>query len=510
MNAESPRVVGRYVVHAEIAAGGMATVHVGRLLGPVGFARTVAIKRLHPQFAKNPEFVTMFLDEARLAARVRHPNVVPVLDVVAEGGELFLVMDYVEGESLSRLISASRKRGHAPPSRIAAAIVAQSLHGLHAAHEARDERGDPLSIVHRDMSPQNVLVGTDGVARVLDFGVAKAIGRASITREGELKGKLPYMAPEQVRRRGEVTRRTDIYSAGVVLWEALCARRLFDGDGEGEILSAVLDGATDLPSSEEPSVPAELDAITMRALRKDPSERFATAREMAVAIERVIGLVTPAEIGAWASELGAESLAARAHAVAEIESSPGIATAYATPLLEETATMPVVIPPDPMDDIDNMITVPRAPLREPMDEIDNMVTVPRAPLRAKVIVAPEPRPPPPPRRGLWLWLALAMLAVFCASFVAVFALSRRPVEEEVVPPRPRAAVPKTTPSAEPSVTAPPQELAPIAFPSVSVKKPQPIYKPPPPPPPTTTVAKPNCSPPYYYENGIKHFKPNCL
>jgi serine/threonine-protein kinase len=251
----------------------------------------------------------------------------------------------------------------------------------------------------------------------------------------------------------------------------------------------------------------------MRALRKDPSERFATAREMAVAIERAIGLVTPAEIGAWASELGAESLAARANAVAEIESSPGIATAYATPLLEETATMPVVIPPDPMDDIDNMVTVPRAPLREPMDEIDNMVTVPRAPNRpaAKVIVAAEPLPPPPPRRR-WLWLALAMLAVFFASFVAVFALSRKPVEEEVAPPRPRAAAPKSTPSAEPSVTAPPEELAPVEIPSASVKKPQPtIFKPPPPPPPpTTTVAKPNCSPPYYYENGIKHFKPNCL
>ena len=529
MNAESPRVVGRYVVHAEIAAGGMATVHVGRLLGPASFSRTVAIKRLHPQFAKNPEFVAMFLDEARLAARVRHPNVVPVLDVVSEGGELFLVMDYVEGESLSRLVGASRKRGHAPPPHIAAAIVAQSLHGLHAAHEARDELGQPLAIVHRDMSPQNVLVGTDGVARVLDFGVAKAVGRAQITREGELKGKLPYMAPEQVRRRGEVTRRADIYSAGVVLWEALVARRLFDGDSEGEILSAVIDGASESPSSVEPAVPAALDEITMRALRRNPSERFSTALEMARAIEQAIGVVPHSEISAWALQLGEESLAARARAVAEIESSPGIATAYATPLLEETATMPVVIPPDPMDDIDNIATVPRAPmfdpmddmvtmphapLVDPMDEIDSMVTVPRA-QRPKVIVAVEaPKPAPPPPRRWWIVAAALLLP---GSVVTVFALTRVPTEQEIVPAARPSATPKSTPSPivepEPVPSAAPspspEELAPIEFPSA--KKPAPptvTFKPP--PPPTVTVSKPNCTPPYYYENGIKHFKPNCL
>jgi hypothetical protein len=508
MNAESPRVVGRYVVHAEIAAGGMATVHVGRLLGPASFARTVAIKRLHPQFAKDPEFVAMFLDEARLAARVRHPNVVPVLDVVAEGGELFLVMDYVEGESLSRLIGASRKRGHAPPPHIAAAIVAQSLHGLHAAHEARDERGDPLSIVHRDMSPQNVLVGTDGVARVLDFGVAKAVGRAQITREGELKGKLPYMAPEQVRRGAKVTRRTDVYSAGVVLWEALAARRLFDGDGEGEILSSVIEGPTGPPSSEEPGVPAVLDAITMRALRRDPKERFATAREMAIAIEAAIGVVPHSEIGAWVWELGTDGLAVRARAVAEIESSPGIATAHATPLLEETATLQMVIPPDPMDRIDEIVTVPGQPIfarADPMDEIDNMVTVPRPPT---VVVAPEP----PPRRRYFV-LALALFVV--ASLAMVLTLTTRTPEPEAPQPVASKPRPSKTPELPVPQTTAPEELAPIEFPSVSVKKP------PPPPPPvvmTTTTAKPpppvinkpNCNPPYYYEKGIKRFKPNCL
>ncbi|HEY2366157.1 MAG TPA: serine/threonine-protein kinase, partial [Polyangiaceae bacterium] len=210
------RVVGRYALYEEIAAGGMATVHFGRLLGPVGFSRTVAIKRLHPQFAKDPEFVSMFLDEARLAARIRHPNVVPTLDVVATQGELFLVMDYVQGESLSRLIRATRERQQRIPVRYVASIITGALHGLHAAHEAKNERGEPLRIVHRDISPQNVLVGSDGVARVLDFGVAKAAGRFHTTREGNVKGKLPYMSPEQLR--GQlVDRQTDVYAAAVCL-----------------------------------------------------------------------------------------------------------------------------------------------------------------------------------------------------------------------------------------------------------------------------------------------------
>jgi serine/threonine protein kinase len=207
----APRSIGRYVLYGEIASGGMATVHFGRLSGPAGFSRTVAIKRLHPQYAKDPEFVSMFLDEARLAARIRHPNVVTTLDVVTTGAEIFLVMEYVQGESLSRLLRAVRPMMTPADTRIVATIVSGVLHGLHAAHEARDEQGQPLRIVHRDVSPQNVLVGTDGVPRVLDFGVAKAAGRVQTTREGQLKGKLAYMAPEQVR--GEVTRVTDVYSA---------------------------------------------------------------------------------------------------------------------------------------------------------------------------------------------------------------------------------------------------------------------------------------------------------
>src|SRR5450631_2428742 len=159
----SVRIVGRYALYGTIAAGGMATVHFGRLLGPVGFSRTVAIKRLHPQYAKDPEFVSMFLDEARLAARIQHPNVCATLDVVATQGELFLVMEYLQGETLSRMIRAVRNRGELIDPRIGVGVIAQVLHGLHAAHEAKTERGEALNIVHRDISPQNVLVGRDGI-----------------------------------------------------------------------------------------------------------------------------------------------------------------------------------------------------------------------------------------------------------------------------------------------------------------------------------------------------------
>jgi serine/threonine-protein kinase len=205
------RVVGRYALHDEIAAGGMATVHIGRLLGPVGFSRTVAIKKLHARIIRD-RFVSMFLDEARVAARVRHPNVIGTLDVVALAGELFLVMEYVHGETLARLMRAVRDAGQSIPVPIIAAVMIGVLDGLHAAHEATNDRGEPLTLVHRDISPHNILVGTDGISRVLDFGIAKAAGRVQTTRDGQLKGKLSYMAPEQIH--GNVDTRTDVRRLG--------------------------------------------------------------------------------------------------------------------------------------------------------------------------------------------------------------------------------------------------------------------------------------------------------
>ncbi len=317
--SDEQRIVGRYVLHDEIASGGMATVRFGRLLGPVGFSRTVAIKCLHPQFAKDPEFSAMFLDEARLAARVRHPNVVPILDVVALEGDLFLVMEFVQGESLSKLLRVVRQRKSRVPLRVTASILSGVLEGLHAAHEARSEQGEPLNIVHRDVSPQNVIVGLDGVARVLDFGVAKAAGRIQSTREGQLKGKLAYMAPEQLRA-GDVDRRTDVYAAAVVLWECLTGQRLFKADDEIGIFGLVLEGKVDPPSAIIPTLPKGYDDVTMRGLHRDPAKRWQTAQEMAIALEKVAGVASPREVGAWVEQLAKETLAKRAERIAEIES----------------------------------------------------------------------------------------------------------------------------------------------------------------------------------------------
>jgi eukaryotic-like serine/threonine-protein kinase len=312
-----PLLVGRYAVFDAIAAGGMATVHFGQLLGPVGFSRVVAVKRLHEAFARDPEFVSAFLDEARLAARIRHPNVVPTLDVVAAKGELFLVMEYVEGESLARLCRTLSALGKTMPPRIAASIVSGTLQGLHAAHEAVDEHGRNLDIIHRDVSPQNILVGTDGTARVLDFGVAKAVGRHQTTRDGQIKGKLAYMPPEQLKSE-HMTRQADIYAASVVLWETLTCERLFKGDTEAIVLARVLTGEPRKPSDVQAEL-APFDAVTMKGLARQPEDRFATAREMALAVERCVGTASAAEVAEWLEQVAGPALRARAASVAAIE-----------------------------------------------------------------------------------------------------------------------------------------------------------------------------------------------
>src|SRR5688572_6265039 len=311
------KAIGRYVLYDEIAAGGMATVHLGRLMGAAGFSRTVAIKRLHEGLVRDPDFASMFMDEARLAARIRHPNVVSVLDVVNEGAELFLVMDYVQGESLSRLVRAVRP-GVMPP-RITTTIVAGVLHGLHAAHEATTEHGEALHIVHRDVSPQNIMIGTDGVGRVLDFGVAKASHRAQTTKDGTVKGKISYMAPEQLLSEN-IDRRVDIYACAVVLWETLTGERLFDGDNQGRIVRKILDEDVPPPSSKVAGLRTTLDAAVMKGLEKDPRKRWQTAREFAAALERAMPTAPLTDIGEFVESIAGAALSSRAKRVKEIES----------------------------------------------------------------------------------------------------------------------------------------------------------------------------------------------
>jgi serine/threonine protein kinase len=309
--------VERYELLGELASGGMATVYLGRQRGPFGFARTVAIKSMHPQFAKDEGFRTMFLDEATLTAKIRHPNVVQTLDVVCASTKLLLVMEYIEGVSLSHLLHKGLRTGTTMPVGVTVAIMEGVLHGLHAAHELTDEAGQHLAVVHRDVSPQNIHVGSDGLARVLDFGVAKAATHRYVTQTNEVKGKLAYMAPEQLC--GEaVDRRTDIYAAGVVLWEALTGQRLHGARHEGEIIRRILEGKVDPPSfiADVPLTDA-IDRVVMKALAPRADERWQTSEEMANALVQALAPAPRSEVSALVNELASLELTSRKHRLRE-------------------------------------------------------------------------------------------------------------------------------------------------------------------------------------------------
>ena len=279
---ESRATLGDYELLHEIASGGMATVYLARKRGVGGFERLVAIKCCHPHLRRDPAFVTMFLDEARLAARIHHPNVVGTLEV-SDGDALYFVMQYVEGMSLAEWIGLLLPRNERIAEPLLLRVVIDALAGLHAAHELRDHDGQSFRLVHRDVSPQNLLIGLDGVTRIADFGIAKAESRATRTRTGQVKGKTGYMPPEQIL--GEpLDRRADVYAAGVVLWEALVGRRLFDSESDAATINQVLNGAIPAPS-EAADVSKVLDPIVMRALQFEPEARYATAVEFAQALQ---------------------------------------------------------------------------------------------------------------------------------------------------------------------------------------------------------------------------------
>lgn len=310
--------IGRYRLFHELACGGMATVYLGRLDGAVGFSRVVAIKQLHRHLLKDPDFREMFLREAHIASRIHHPNVISLLDVVSTSGEISLIMEYVHGLSLSVLCRECVKRGERPAPDIAASIMHGMLLGLHAAHEATDEDGVALDIVHRDISPQNVLVGVDGVARVFDFGVAKALSTVQETRAGLVKGKTSYMAPEQISG-SSIDRRVDVFAAGVVMWELFTSRRLFGGKGDGESVYRILEGKYDDPRSVVPDMPEQLAAATMKALALAPDERFSNALEFAQAIEAGVDLAPSRAVGQWVAQVGTTTLEQRREMVRQVE-----------------------------------------------------------------------------------------------------------------------------------------------------------------------------------------------
>lgn len=339
----SPLLAGRYVLGEPFASGGMGSVHLGRIVGASGFSRVVAIKRLFPGFSGDGSFRQMLLDEARFASRIRQPNVVPILDVVESERDLYVVMEYVHGLPLAAALSSAGDR--AMPVPIALAIAEAVLFGLHAAHEARNEDGTALGIVHRDVSPQNVLVGADGVPRLIDFGIAKAATRIQATDPGVLKGKAGYMAPEQLLYE-PISRHADIFSASVVLWEMLAARRLFPYDVSERVRRASEPLAP--PSRHRSEIDSALDAVVLRGLSRDPGRRFPTAEAMALELRRDHEIASAVEVGRWLAEAAPDELEISEERVRLFEQTPS----YRSP---ETPA-----PPPPVTAVPTVSTIPDA------------------------------------------------------------------------------------------------------------------------------------------------------
>jgi eukaryotic-like serine/threonine-protein kinase len=297
-----PRHLGRYEVVGPLASGGMAEVLLARLTGPEGFERVVVVKRILPHLARIKEFVEMFADEARIIAGIRHPNVVAVHELCRDHGELFLVLEYLEGESAAGLARRLAMRDLQLDTRLSIHIVSEACAGLHAAHELTDVDGARQGLVHRDVSPQNVFITYGGAVKVLDFGIAKVADRMTRTEAGQVKGKFQYMSPEQASGKA-LDRRSDIFALGIVLYEMSTGHRLFKRATELMSLKAICDEPIPRPSALFRDYPAALEAVVVRALERDPSRRFQTALDMRRALLHVVEDLAPS------GELPEEALA---------------------------------------------------------------------------------------------------------------------------------------------------------------------------------------------------------
>ncbi len=283
----SDETLGRYSLIRKIATGGMAEIWLASSDGPEGFRKKLVVKRILPNLAEDEEFVRMFLDEARIAARLNHPNIAQIFDLGEADGSYYIAMEYVPGKDLRRVYQDSVKANNALPVHLTLRILIESAKALDYAHHAVDEQGQPLAIVHRDVSPQNILVTFQGGIKIVDFGIAKAADQATHTRSGVLKGKYSYMSPEQAAG-DPVDMRTDVFALGIVGYELSTGFRLFKRENEVATLQAVRDCKVPAPSSVNTEVPRELDPIFMKALARRPDSRFATAGQLALALEEFL------------------------------------------------------------------------------------------------------------------------------------------------------------------------------------------------------------------------------
>ncbi|GHG91973.1 hypothetical protein GCM10012319_53400 [Comamonas sp. KCTC 72670] len=283
------RRIGKYEILTRLSIGGMAELFLAYTSGPGGFRKFVAVKQILPDIKKDEQFVQMFLDEARITAAFSHANIGQVFDLGEEGGELYLAMEFLPGQNLEQVAKASSRQGYPLPLGFVGRVIRDTCLGLHYAHHFTDPSGRPAVVVHRDVSPKNVMLTYDGVVKVIDFGIAKARGRLGRTQVGTVKGTSGYMSPEQVRGVATLDGRSDLFSVGVMLHEMLCGQRLFSGPHEAAVMLQIVEADIPPPRSINPDVPEALEAVVLRALSRDVSQRFTNCREMARAIEAALG-----------------------------------------------------------------------------------------------------------------------------------------------------------------------------------------------------------------------------
>jgi serine/threonine-protein kinase len=427
---------GKYRVIAELGHGGMADVYLAVARGPIGFNKLVVIKQLRPHLAEMPDFLDMFLDEARLAARLNHPNVVQTNEVVEEGSRFLIAMEYLDGQSFDRVLRRGQKANRLPLAQ-RLRVLCDALEGLHHAHELCDFDGTPLRVVHRDVSPHNIFVTYDGQVKVVDFGIAKAANCSAETRTGVLKGKIAYMAPEQARG-DEVDRRADVFSAGLILWELLTGVRPWKGLNEIQILSRLAMGQIPPPSSELASVDPVLERICLRATAPEPSARYATAAQMREELERHIdatGLrASSRELGATVAELFEER---RSEMRAIIDQQLRDARSLSTGEFQAAGSGP--LPDFSQTSSVSSMSAAKIPTLRGDDEHDSApLQTPAGPTsNSRVMMASlaPPPPAPPPSRGR----VLALVAGGALALTGA-ALVLRPAAPDVSAASPAASV----------------------------------------------------------------------
>ncbi|WP_224249750.1 protein kinase domain-containing protein [Hyalangium gracile] len=436
---------GQYVLVRKLAEGGMAEIFLSKLLGADGFERNVVIKRMLSNLSSLPDFVEMFRDEARLAARLAHPNIIQIHELGFVDGCYYICMEYLAGEDFSTTLrQAGRKRQYTPMP-ITLRVLVDAARGLHFAHDFTNEQGEPLNIVHRDISPSNLYVTYQGQVKVLDFGIAKAASRLVQTRTGVVKGKYIYMAPEQAQGK-EVDRRSDVFSLGVSLYESLTNVRPFARENDLAVLNALVQGDFVPPSSLRRDIPPELEAVVLKAISLRPEDRYATAADFADALEHglkgKVALASHKELAEYLrAQFGEERFAEKTRV-------PTLAT------LQTMLAQQGLAPAQPVVFASSGVFPTVQPAAQRLSS-PGIATVQARP--------PTPPPAGPPRRqGLLLGVALGVLLLLGGGGFVAWRGFSRPVEAFV--PAPETP---TTPVARPSVDPTP----PVGTPTTAVTPP---------------------------------------